>query len=190
MYCTTDSNKLYSSFMSQISHCGFMWDQVDLDTLQRAKCAELEGTQMDLSDADVLCSIIQSELVLHCGGTTHGTEEALIESLIQAFDGDDGRDTLGVPLINSTRMSDILKSQWKKMARILQGQENTLVDNNHIFHCCFDKWPIHYKVFTVFYLKMSLMEWSIFTNKLIKCCRTTSWPSNSQRPRTSRWMRL
>ncbi|KAF6715537.1 hypothetical protein FQA47_016411 [Oryzias melastigma] len=43
---------------------------------------------------------------------------ALIRNLIQAFDWDNGRDTLGVPLINSARMSEIMASQAKHVACI------------------------------------------------------------------------
>ncbi|KAK5901446.1 hypothetical protein CgunFtcFv8_026315 [Champsocephalus gunnari] len=62
----------------------------------------------------------RSELALHCRRITRGTEETKgqIHRLIQAFDGDAGRDSLGVPLINSARMSEIIKSQWKHVACI------------------------------------------------------------------------
>ncbi len=43
--CTTDFHQLYATFMSRLSHCIFMWDQVDLTTLKKAKRAELEADQ-------------------------------------------------------------------------------------------------------------------------------------------------
>ncbi|KAG1973265.1 hypothetical protein F2P79_000769 [Pimephales promelas] len=85
-------------------------------------------------------SVSRNELALHCRRTTRGTKEtlALIESLIQAFDGDAGRDTMGVPLINSARMREILKSQRKHVACIqdpvgvqLYVQTGTVVKGGH-----------------------------------------------------------
>ncbi|KAK1887484.1 Pro-apoptotic serine protease NMA111 [Dissostichus eleginoides] len=89
-----------------------MWDQDDLRAAKDAKRAELEAGGRHPSEADVLRSVSRSELALHCRRITRGTEEtqAQIHRLIQAFDGDAGRDSLGVPLINSARMSEIIKS--------------------------------------------------------------------------------
>ncbi|XP_016104551.1 uncharacterized protein [Sinocyclocheilus grahami] len=138
--CTTDSHQLYATFMSGLSHCIFMWDQLDLTALKTAKHAELEADGKPSSEADVLRCISRSELALHCRRTTRGTKEtlALIESHIQAFDGDAGRDTLGVPLINSARMREILKSQRKHVACIqdpvgvqLYMQTGTLLKGGH-----------------------------------------------------------
>lgn len=145
--CTTDSHQLYATFMSRLSHCIFMWDQDDLTALKEAKQAELEADRKHPSEADVMRCITRSELALHCRRTTRGTEQtqALIEGLIQAFDGDAGRDTLGVPLINSDRMREILKSQWKHVACIqdppgvqLYTQTGTLVKGGHrlpVYRC-------------------------------------------------------
>ncbi|XP_023815154.2 uncharacterized protein LOC110013889 [Oryzias latipes] len=118
--CTTDSHQLYASFMRRLSHCLFMWDEEDLTALKIAKRSELSARLTNPSDADVLRSISRSELALHCRRTTRGSQEtlALIKSLIQAFDGDNGRDTLGVPLINSERMAGILAAQAKHVACI------------------------------------------------------------------------
>ncbi|KAI4792445.1 hypothetical protein KUCAC02_033378 [Chaenocephalus aceratus] len=118
--CSTDSHQLYATFMSRLSHCIFMWDQDDLKAVKDAKRAELEAGGRHPSEADVLHSVSRSELALHCRRITRGTEEtqAQIHRLIQAFDGDAGRDSLGVPLINSARMSEIIKSQWKHVACI------------------------------------------------------------------------
>ena len=138
--CTTDSHQLYASFMSRLSHCIFMWDQGDLTALKEAKRAELGADRKHSSEADVMRCISRSELALHCRRTTRGTKEtqALIKSHIQAYDGDGGRDTLGVPLINSARMSAILMSQWKHVACIqdppgvqLYTQTGTVVKGGH-----------------------------------------------------------
>ncbi|KAK1902405.1 Ubiquitin-conjugating enzyme E2 G2 [Dissostichus eleginoides] len=116
--CSTDSHQLYASFMSRLSHCIFMWDQDDLKAAKDAKRAELEAGGRHPCEADVLRSVSRSELALHCRRVTRGTKEtqAQIHRLIQTFDGDAGRDSLGVPLINSAWMSEIIKSQWKHVA--------------------------------------------------------------------------
>lgn len=140
MGCTTDSHQLYATFMSCLSHCIFMWDQGDLTALKKAKRAELEADRKPSSEADVLRCISRSELALHCRRTTHGTKEtlAMIESHIQVFDGDAGLDTLGVPIINSAWMREILKSQRKHVACIqdplgvqLYMQTGTVVKGGH-----------------------------------------------------------
>ncbi|XP_028297501.1 uncharacterized protein LOC114459443 [Gouania willdenowi] len=115
---------LYATFMGRLSHCIFMWDEDDLKALKIAKQSELEAKGRTPSEADVLRSISQSELALHCKRTTRGVRETqvLIERLIQGLDGDNGRDTLGVPLINSARMSEIVKSQKKHVTCIQDPQ--------------------------------------------------------------------
>lgn len=104
----TDSHQLYATFMNRLSQCIFQYDQYDLKALKDAKRKELEAKLMGPLDADVMRNITWSELALHCQRTTRGTEEtqALITELINGFDGEKGRDSLGVPLINSCRMED------------------------------------------------------------------------------------
>ena len=114
--CTTDSHHLYGLFMGRLSHCIFKWDQTDLQLLMRAKRSELESMGItNQSDADVMRRISRDELAISCRRTTRGVEETteLISKLIESFDGDKGRDTQGVPLINSERMKDIWKYQQK-----------------------------------------------------------------------------
>ncbi|XP_034557840.1 uncharacterized protein LOC117825948 isoform X1 [Notolabrus celidotus] len=138
--CTTDSHQLYATFMSRLSHCIFMWDEDDLKALKLAKQAEMEADRRRPSEADVMRRISRSELALHCRRATRGTRETqvLIENHIQAFDGAAGRNTLGVPLINSARMQEIWKSQRKHVACIqdppgiqLYTQTGTLVKGGH-----------------------------------------------------------
>lgn len=137
--CTTDSHQLYSTLMIQLSHFVFIWDQKDLAALQKAKRAELKSNHKDPSEADVIWAISRSELALHYRRTTQGTgkTQALIESLIQAFNSDSGRGTLGVPLINSARMIEIMESQRKNVACLqdppvvqLYSQTETLVKSS------------------------------------------------------------
>ncbi|XP_057189356.1 uncharacterized protein LOC130554003 [Triplophysa rosa] len=118
--CTTDSHQLYATFMARLSRCIFMWDQEDLHRFIVAKRAELESQLMQPSHDDVLRRRSKNELALHCKRKTCGTTETvdLITQLIQSFEGERGRDTLGVSLINSDRMSEIWKSQKKHVACI------------------------------------------------------------------------
>lgn len=118
--CTTDSQQLYSTFMTHLSHCIFSWDQEDVDRLIRAKRSELEAQLVQLSDADVLRRLSKNELALHCKRTTRGTRETvdLISQLIKSFEGERGHDILGVPLISSGGMAEIWKSQRKHEACI------------------------------------------------------------------------
>lgn len=138
--CGLHHRQLYATFMSRLSRCIFIWDPVDLTALKTAKHADLEADGKPSSEADVLRCISRSELALHCRRTTGGTKEtlALIESDVQPFDGDAGRDTLGVPLINSARMREILKSQRKHVACIqdpavvqLYMQTGTVMKRGH-----------------------------------------------------------
>ena len=64
--------------------------------------------------------ITSYELALHCRRSTRGVEETteLVSKLIQAYSGSSGRDTLGVPLINSERMEAIWNSQSKHIVCI------------------------------------------------------------------------
>lgn len=111
-----------------------------MDRLIAAKTAELEAQLMQPSNAHVLRCLRKSELALHCKRTTRGTRETvdLITQLIQSFEGERGRDTLGVPIINSARMAEILKSQRKHVACIqdppcvqLYVQTGTLKKGGH-----------------------------------------------------------
>lgn len=114
--CTTDAHALYATFMSSLSQCIYMWDPEDVDALIAAKRSELEAMHIEnLTDAEVFLHIKSSELTTHCRRTTRGVEETtrLITQLINSLDGDNGRDTQGVPLINSERMTEIWKQQQK-----------------------------------------------------------------------------
>lgn len=113
--CTTDSHALYGSFMAQLSCCIFVWDQQDLQRLRAAKRAELEAKDMRPTEADVTRHITRAEMMLHCRrAVREGSEmEGLLKELIQAYDGEKGRNSLGVPLINSAKMQKTLTAQCK-----------------------------------------------------------------------------
>ena len=113
---TSDSHPLYGTLMSGLSRCIFQWDEDDLNLLKKAKREEmlLNGIPCP-TDADVARSIKGDELSLHCRRMTRGTTQttALISELIQSLSGDDGLDTMGVPLINDLVMTEL----WKKQSR-------------------------------------------------------------------------
>ena len=55
------------------------------------------------SDSDALRHISKKKLALHCRRQTRGVETTrkLVHKLLLAFEGEQGRDSLGVPLLNS-----------------------------------------------------------------------------------------
>ena len=69
-------------------------------------------------DRDDLSRITSREFALHCRRTTHSTEDIVrnITNLTEFFDGEQGRDTLGVPLFNSRRIWE----EWEKSKRARQ----------------------------------------------------------------------
>ena len=104
--CSTESHQLHKTFMARLSRCIFEWDNQDIDRLKLAKRKELETQGMKPSDEDVVSRITSRELALHCRRTTRSAEDitTLISSLIETFDGEQGRDTLGVPLFDHVRI--------------------------------------------------------------------------------------
>lgn len=99
----------------------------------------------------LICCVVSAEASYPCiagepptGPMTKETK-ALIESHIQAFEGDAGRDTFGVPLINLAQMNEIQMSQWKHVSCIqdppgvqLYTQTGTVVKGGHCLlthHC-------------------------------------------------------
>ena len=110
---TTDTHRLYGTFMSQLSRCIFQWDQTDLARLKEAKRSQMELSDINNpSDDDVIRAITKQELALHCRRATRGENETthLLKSLIQMFDSDKGKDTMGVPLLHHDRIWE----QWEK----------------------------------------------------------------------------
>ena len=75
---------------------------------------------MSPSDEDVVFRIKKSELQLHCRRTTGGVKECtwLLKELLTTFDGDAGKDTLGVPLLNSEKTWLVWESQVRHIACI------------------------------------------------------------------------
>ena len=98
--------------MGRLSQCIFQWDNEDLERLKQVKRKELEGQGMkDPGEPDVISRITSRELALHCRTTRTANEIfSLITTLIEMLDGEQGRDTLGVPLFNHTRIWE----EWDK----------------------------------------------------------------------------
>ncbi|KAK0147214.1 hypothetical protein N1851_013367 [Merluccius polli] len=116
--CTTDSHSLYAGFMNRLSQCIFIWDEDDVRALTEAMRAELATRHiLPSTPADVMRRISRAEMALHCRRTTRSRDEmeALITQLLEAYDGDRGCNTLGVPLIHSERMAEIWKAQTKHL---------------------------------------------------------------------------
>ena len=114
--CTTELHPLYGVFMSKLSSCIFQWDSDDVAALRRAKSAELRQQCVSgLSDADVLRRLSRKELALHCRRATRGVESTttLLHELIACFDSDDGKDSLGVPLLDHDR----IQLMWEQQRR-------------------------------------------------------------------------
>ena len=110
---TTDTHRLYATFMGQLSHCIFEWDHSDLTLLKKAKRSQMSLSHIEgTSEEDIVRSLTRKELALHCRRSTRGEKETrkLIKSLLQMFDSNRGCDTMGVPLLHHDRIWE----QWKK----------------------------------------------------------------------------
>jgi hypothetical protein len=111
---TTESHRLYSVFMSQLSHCIFQWDKDDLDLLKKAIRMEMFlGHVTDPSEDDVIRRISRKEMALHCKRTTRGQDVTarLLKDLIEAFDGEQGKDVMGIRLLDHDRIWERWRTQ-------------------------------------------------------------------------------
>ncbi|KAH3821117.1 hypothetical protein DPMN_122877 [Dreissena polymorpha] len=89
--------------------------------------SKLQGTWPSVY-VSYVSKLRRPEMALHCRRSTRGVEETtkLIERLIESFAGVQGRDTLGVPLIDQRRMQAIWESQ-KKHVKCLQDTAGVAV---------------------------------------------------------------
>lgn len=123
---TTEAHPLYGIFMARLSTCIFQWDPEDVAALRSAKEGDLAAKNTGhISGKAVSARITRRELALHCRRRTRGVEETtrLIGSLIDQFDSADGKDTLGVPLLDHERIQQIWKEQ-RKHIQCIQDPEN------------------------------------------------------------------
>ena len=102
-------HRITSAAQDVYDQCIFHWDSQDVERLKVAKKNELE---MQPDEKDILRNIRSSELALHCRRTTRDPDEVttLINVLIHTLDGEQGRDTFGVPLFNHK----IIWNEWEK----------------------------------------------------------------------------
>ena len=107
---TTESHPLYATFMGRVSKCIFEWSTEDFNNLRTAKPTELG---LDEDHRTVMKAISKKEMALHCRQKTRGAEETLVLlfQLLETFCGDQGVDTLGVPLLDAEKTWDMWKSQ-------------------------------------------------------------------------------
>lgn len=123
--CTTEAHPLYGVFLGRLSQCIFQWSKEDLDLLKKAKRSELRQNGIpEPSDETIIQSITKKELATHCRRKTRGVDEttSLIKDLLETFSGDQGCDTLGVPLLDPDRIWEIWDSQ-KKHVQCIQDPE-------------------------------------------------------------------
>lgn len=112
--CSSESHALYPTFMSRLSGCVFEWDSEDLQRLYAAKQSELRAKGVwSVRKEDVSLHVTKKELALHCKRHTRGIPETtrLIKELIDVFASDKGKDTMGIPLLNSGTIEQIWKEQ-------------------------------------------------------------------------------
>ena len=124
--CTTESHPMYAIFLGRLSQCIFEQSQEDLQLLKHAKYCELTRSGVkDPSDKDVIKHISKKELATHCRTKTCGIKDTtqLIHDLLDTFQGKQGCDTLGVPLLDADRIWDIWESQKKHITCIQDPDE-------------------------------------------------------------------
>ncbi|XP_071962853.1 uncharacterized protein [Antedon mediterranea] len=120
--CSTESHQLYPIFLKRLSACIFEWSADDVELLKLAKREQLIASKKHSNPTDdiILKNISKKEYALHCRRTTRGTRETanLIRELLTSLDGEEGRDTMGVPLLDSEQTWDIWSSQERHIACI------------------------------------------------------------------------
>ena len=102
MLCTQIVTAVALGFMGRMSNCIFEWSTEDFQLLKHAKAMEL-GLEED--DPLVVKSITKKEMALHWRRKTRGAEKTslLLFQLLETFCSDQGRDTLGVPLLDTEK---------------------------------------------------------------------------------------
>lgn len=124
--CTTESHPMYAIFLGRLSKCIFERSQEAVQLLNYAKHCELTRSGVkDPSDEDVIKHISKKELAAHCCRKTRGIKDTtqLIHDLLDTFQGEQGCDTLGVPLLDADRIWDIWESQEKHITCIQDPDE-------------------------------------------------------------------
>ncbi|XP_059907891.1 uncharacterized protein LOC132457639 [Gadus macrocephalus] len=110
--------KLYKPFLQQLSASIFLWDPEDTARLLNAQRRTLEAQGMTFSsDAGVWRHVSRREMALHCRRRTRGAAvtERLIDDLLQTFGGANGRDTMGIPLLDRDHIQAIRAEQRRHL---------------------------------------------------------------------------
>ena len=116
---TTESHQLYKSFLQQLSLCIFLWDPADTARLLDSRKRTLEAQGMTFSSvAGVWRHVSRRDMAAHCRRRTRGAAETerLIGDLLESFGGANGRDTMGIPLLDRDRIQAI----WAEQRRHLE----------------------------------------------------------------------
>lgn len=115
--CTTESHPLHATFMGRLSQCIFEWSTEDVDNLKTATAKELS---VDKDHPLVSQSISKKLLARHCRRRTRGVEKTstMLFQLLDTFSGEQGKDTLGVPLLDADNIWEIWKSQERHIGCI------------------------------------------------------------------------
>ncbi|XP_028513840.1 uncharacterized protein LOC114574708 [Exaiptasia diaphana] len=117
--CTTEAHQLYGYFCGRLSRCIFQWSQLKL----AKTCEMFKSGIINPTDDDVIKKITKKELALHCCRQTRGVEETeRLYNLLETLSGEQGSDTMGVPLLDSDRIWEIWESQ-KRHIPCLQDPE-------------------------------------------------------------------
>ncbi|XP_070539244.1 uncharacterized protein [Ptychodera flava] len=114
--CTSDSHQLYDTFMQLLSSCIFEWSSEDLERLKAATRAQMVLEKgVNPSDQDVMLQITKKELSIHCRRKTREFADITIRiyHLLQTFDGKQGLDIMGVPLLDKRRIWKVWEAQMK-----------------------------------------------------------------------------
>ena len=116
---TTDAHALYGLLMSRLSAAIFEADPEDLQALVRAKRQELSATgHINLTDEAVHRTITKAEFQRHCRRQTRGVETTTraIEELLRLLSGPAGVDSMGLPLLDQSRIWAIWEQQKRHVA--------------------------------------------------------------------------
>lgn len=127
--CTTESHQLYAEFMGRLSKCFFILSEEDSSRLMEAKRCEMvtEGVPSP-SENDVIRRVTKREIALHCRRRTREPQDikSLVYDLIKIFAGSQGRATLGVPLLDSSRIWQIWEKEEKHLVCVTDPEEMPL----------------------------------------------------------------
>lgn len=111
---TIDIYRLYGIFMSQLFYVIFKWDRDDLILFKVVKRLEMVNNKIfELIEQDVIDRLLRKEMVFYCRRIIRGVEEIIfmIQMFFEMFDGERGRDTMGVLLFYYERIWEIWRIQ-------------------------------------------------------------------------------